>query len=131
MFKQIFRYILVFVGVLLLSACAKLQPIVNYQNQAVPKTVSIARMQQGILMSGKEIGWHMKTIKPGLIHGWIDVRGHYAAININYSSTKYSINYDTSRNLMASDGQIHRNYNKWVTLLNKKIQSHLVAKTGH
>ncbi|TOO24649.1 hypothetical protein CGH40_22300, partial [Vibrio parahaemolyticus] len=39
-----------------------------------------------------------------------------------YNNKYYSIIYLNSVNLKASDGKIHRNYNRWVNNLNVDIQ---------
>ena len=41
---------------------------------------------------------------------------------IPYNNNYYSIIYLNSVNLKASDGKIHRNYNRWVNNLNVDIQ---------
>ena len=51
---------------------------------------------------------------------------HYAKAEIKYSTTNYSITYMDSRGLQHRGGQIHRNYNKWVKLLNKAIREKLM-----
>ncbi len=126
--KHISRCFVILASVLLLAACARVHPIVNLPNQYVPAGTSTSKVKKSIMLAGKDKGWHMKQTKPGLIHGWIDVRGHYAAVNITYSRKSYSIMHSSSHRLMAQNGHIHRNYNKWVTLLNRKIQSYLRAK---
>ncbi|MBF5602231.1 hypothetical protein HQI21_26760, partial [Escherichia coli] len=42
-----------------------------------------------------------------------------------YTATYYNIKYDSSLNLQASDGKIHKNYNRWVRNLDKDIQVNL------
>ncbi|EAU0260602.1 hypothetical protein A6855_28670, partial [Salmonella enterica] len=54
-------------------------------------------------------------------------RDHIAEVRITYSATGYSIKYDSSLNLLASGGKIHKNYNRWVRNLDKDIQINLAS----
>jgi hypothetical protein len=69
----------------------------------------------------------MSDAGPGIIKGRLQARDHVAEISIPYSATRYSINYVSSLNLMASGGQIHKSYNRWVQNLNQNIQLNLSA----
>ena len=46
----------------------------------------------------------------------------WAEVRITYTATSYDIKYDSSLNLQASGGKIHKNYNRWVRNLDKDIQ---------
>ena len=50
---------------------------------------------------------------------------HYAEVIIPFFESKYSIIYETSKNLdyNMKKQKIHRNYNKWVILLSRAIQN--------
>jgi hypothetical protein len=48
-------------------------------------------------------------------------------VEIPYSAKSYSINYKSSENLDAADGQIHNNYNGWIKNLAKGIDAQLIA----
>jgi hypothetical protein len=48
-----------------------------------------------------------------------------AEVRIPYTATSYSINYESSLNLKASNGKIHKNYNRWVHNLDHDIQLNL------
>lgn len=50
-----------------------------------------------------------------------------AEVRITYTATSYDIKYDSSLNLQASGGKIHKNYNRWVRNLDKDIQLNLSA----
>ena len=64
--------------------------------------------------------------EPGLIEASINVRTHKATVSIPYSAKGYSIEYKDSVNLGHKGNNIHRNYNKWVTLLDRDIQQELL-----
>ena len=52
----------------------------------------------------------------------ITVRGQYhAEIDIPYSADHYRIQYRDSSGLDYKDGKIHKNYIRWVRLLDKGI----------
>jgi hypothetical protein len=128
MIKKIFRYALVLSTALFMVACARVQPITNFQNQPVPHNMTATQVQKSIANAGTIKGWNIYKVKPGLMRASIRVRQHQATASIPYSSKDYSIMYESSHNLMAQDGMIHRNYNKWVTLLNEKIQRQLATQ---
>ena len=123
MLKKSIYYVVLLGGLLSLAACAKVQPIVNLQHQPIKRTVTQNQVRSCIVSAGKARHWRMDEMKPGVIRGHIDVRGHLASIDIKYSKKDYSINYRSSENLLARGGSIHRNYNKWVKLLNRNIQA--------
>lgn len=128
MIKKIFYYLFLLSGILMLSSCAREQPVLNLQNQPASQQLTTEQVKKCIEMAGTGRGWQMHEVKPGLIDGVISRGGHYAEISIPYSNKGYSINYQTSQNLMAKDGSVHRNYNKWIKLLNKDIQSNLLIE---
>lgn len=67
----------------------------------------------------------VSEIKPGLIRAELYVRSHHAVVEIPYSDKFYSILYVESENLKYDDGEIHRNYNRWVNNLNVDIKRKL------
>jgi len=71
-------------------------------------------------------GWQPIQESKDRIRASIWVRSkHYAEVLIPFTEKKYSITYETSKNLDYSERnqKIHRNYNKWVILLSKAIQN--------
>jgi len=125
MFKKAFFSVGLLLSVLLLTACSTIKPVLNLTNQPVPANMTSSQVATHIMAGGKERGWYMTRVKPGLIRGSIEVRQHYASVDINYSSKGYSISYRSSRNLEYENGQIHRNYNRWVMNLSESIQASL------
>lgn len=110
----------------LLAGCVRTAPVTQ-----VKSTVSAGhteyQVRAAILKAGLNRKWVMSDAGPGLIKGRLQARDHTAEISIPYSATGYSINYVSSLNLMASDGQIHKSYNRWVQNLNQDIQLNLSA----
>ncbi len=123
MIKKLSYGLVLLSSVLLLVSCSTIHPIMNIQNQAVTQGLTTSQVKQCIETAAAEKQWHTHQAKPGVMDAWINVRSHYAAVVINYTNKAYSINYKSSRNLEAQNGMIHRNYNKWVTLLDRRIQS--------
>lgn len=112
-----------------LTGCARTAPVENVQRTINTSTqYSADQVKTAILEAGLARKWVMTPAGPGVINGRLAQREHSADIRINYTSTNYSINYVTSQNLMAGGGQIHRNYNRWITNLDQDIQLRLSAQ---
>ncbi|ANI80867.1 hypothetical protein [Kosakonia oryzae] len=109
-----------------LTGCARTTSIHNI-NTPVSAGHSQAQVRAAILKAGQQRQWIMTDAGPGVIKGRMQSRDHVAEIRINYSANSYSINYENSLNLKASDGKIHKNYNRWVNNLDKDIQLNLSA----
>ncbi|KAA9001946.1 hypothetical protein FJU30_06610 [Affinibrenneria salicis] len=110
-----------------LAGCARTAPVLNVSTP-ITAQYSSEQVKKAILQAGLEREWIMTPAAPGVINGHIDQRGHVADIRINYSSTSYSISYVNSQNLLAEQGKIHRNYNRWVNNLNREIQLKLASQ---
>lgn len=115
-------------GVLLLAACGRLQPIQNMKNQYVPHGLTQQQVGKAIRSGAANIGWGSKQVRPGLIEASIVVRGTYHAdVDISYTANSFNVTYKSSKNLNydKTTGAIHRNYNRWIANLVKHIQSSL------
>ena len=131
MIKKAFRSIFVISMLLALTACSTMSPVMNIENQVVPGSLTLQQVKDGIIIGGAQKKWQMTEVKPGVIHGSIILRQHSAKIVIPYSKDSYSINYSSSDNLSYRNGKIHRNYNKWIILLNETIQKQLRLMSMH
>jgi hypothetical protein len=89
------------------------------------KAVSMDDVQKAIIRAGASLGWQMKPVEPGLIVGTLTLRTHMAMVNVKYDAKTYSITYKDSSNLDYTGDSIHKNYNGWVTNLDRGIQSQL------
>ncbi|ELY2740822.1 hypothetical protein ACOJD8_000759 [Cronobacter turicensis] len=107
-----------------LAGCARTAPVDNIQSTVSGKHTA-QQVRTAILKAGKQREWMMTDAGPGVITGRLKNRDHSAEIRIPYSANGYSINYVGSMNLKASDGKIHKNYNRWVNNLDKDIQLNL------
>lgn len=111
-------------GSTLLVGCAT-KPIANFNNQPVPTGLNTTQVQNAIVTAGESRKWVMTDDGYNTITGNLDYKGYTVAIRIPYTSSSYSINYQSSTNLNYNNGKIHRAYNKWVTQLNRSIQKEL------
>ncbi|MDH1008639.1 hypothetical protein N5J43_17985 [Pseudomonas nicosulfuronedens] len=85
-----------------------------------------AQVQEAIHKALAQQQWTLQQDNGSVIYAEITVRErHHAEISIPYSSQQYSIKLRSSRGLDEENGQIHRNYNNWVVLLNERIQQNL------
>lgn len=109
-----------------LAGCARTAPVEQIQT-TVSAGHSADQVKQAILRAGVQRQWIMTEPAPGVIKARQQVRDHIAEVRIPYSANGYAIHYDSSFNLMASGGKIHKNYNRWVHNLDKDIQANLAA----
>ena len=74
--------------------------------------------------------WMVKKSDRGEIHATLKVRSHTAKIIIHYSRSKVRFEYVSSVNLdyrvKKGTPMIHRNYNNWVTYLERDIMNTLI-----
>lgn len=76
-------------------------------------------------MGCKKRRWTPVLERKNKITATISVRSkHFAEIEIPFTADKYSIIYRSSKNLDYSEKNqlIHRNYNKWIHMLQSSIQ---------
>ncbi|MEZ8825445.1 hypothetical protein AB4259_15075 [Vibrio amylolyticus] len=110
---------------LLLVGCGRVQPVMNVEDQPVAYNLTSKQVKSAIVDSAMNRGWVVEDIDSDSLSASIMVRSHSAKINVQYSEKYYSITYVSSSNLKASDGKIHRNYNRWINNLNVDIQKKL------
>ncbi|OLF56359.1 hypothetical protein [Pseudomonas chlororaphis] len=92
--------------------------------RVVPATIHAdhEEMKQAILKNLVARKWTVQRISPELIQAEITVREQYhVEIDIQYAPTHYKILYRDSRGMDYKDGKIHKNYIRWVRLLDKGI----------
>ena len=123
--------ILLFTVLLLLFSygCAS-NPVYNVESEPVPTystggQPTFDEVEKSILSGCRRKGWSPRIVEKGLIEASIHVRTHKAVVNISFTDNDYSIHYKSSENLDYHDGNIHRNYNKWIILLSQSIQQEL------
>ena len=109
-----------------LAGCARTAPI-DQVRSTVSAGHSAEQVKTAILKAGHQRDWIMSEARPGVIKGRLQARDHSVEISVPYSATGYAINYESSLNLRAKDGKIHKNYNRWVHNLDHDIQLNLSA----
>lgn len=121
------KRILTIISCLLFVAACKTAPVYNVSSEPVNSVsaqpaLSVEQVENVIIGAAIKRGWKPRVVNSGLIEARLDLRQHMAVINISYSPTSYSIQYVDSQNLHYSNGEIHRNYNNWITNLSRDIQ---------
>ena len=115
-----------------LAACQNVVvPIQNVQKAPVAssanKPLTTDQVRGAIVRAGSTLGWIMKDEGPGKLTGTLLLRTHTAVVDIPYSASDYSILYKSSIDLKEANGQIHKNYNGWITNLTRGINAQLAA----
>ena len=110
---------------LMLAPATMAAPIENITDASVGHELSIEQVKKAVLLAGTGRGWLMKETADGQIEAVLNIRKHQAIARIDYSVQSYSITYVDSTNLKAKNGQIHKNYNKWINNLNSDIKKYL------
>jgi hypothetical protein len=119
---SLLRASLIVLTLLSVAACTS-KPLVT-PDRTLPATLHAdhEQMKQAILTTLVKRKWSVQRVGPDLVQAEITVRGQYhAEIDIPYTADHYQIKYRDSRELSYKDGKIHKNYNRWVRLLDKGI----------
>jgi hypothetical protein len=124
------RYVTVMVlvaAVLILAGCQRIVPVHNVPvtQVYVPAEGDGSVIREAIVAGGRAKGWRMSHESPGHIVGYLALRDHTASVDIFYDAESYSVQYKDSTNLKYDGARIHRNYNKWIILLDQQIQAKL------
>lgn len=108
---------------LLTTAGCTSKPVLNTQHDLPANTqASEEKIKQVIVAALQKREWTVQRVSPHLVQAEITVRNQfYAAIDIRYTRTSYAITYRDSRDLGYKDGKIHRNYNRWISMLDRDI----------
>lgn len=124
--NRLARTLLLSLALLGVAACSS-KPVKDIQQTAPATSVhSATDMQKAIVGALNERGWLVQKIENNQVLAEITVRGrHHAEIAIPYDASQFQIQYRSSRGLGYKDGKIHRNYNKWVSLLRDDILQNL------
>ncbi len=106
-----------------LAGCKTTHPLYNADSQLAITNVSNAVMSKSIVSALHYKGWKVKSKTDNEVIATINVRSHYAKIQINFDGEKYTIKHIASSNLdyNAAKQGIHRNYNRWIKMLEAEI----------
>ncbi|MCP1466847.1 MULTISPECIES: hypothetical protein [unclassified Pseudomonas] len=126
--SSLLRATLITLALLTTAGCTS-KPILNTQHDLPANAqVSEEKMKTVIVNALQKREWTVQRLSPQLVQAEITVRNqYYAAIDIRYTRNSYAITYRDSRELGYKDGKIHRNYNRWVSMLDRDIMAALRA----
>ncbi|MGY2401357.1 hypothetical protein [Pseudomonas sp. SDO5271_S396] len=126
--SSLLRATLITLALLTAAGCTN-KPILNTQHD-IPATgqVSEEKVRQVIVNALQKREWSVQRLSPQLVQAEITVRNQFhAEIDIRYTRNSYAITYRDSRDLGYKNGTIHRNYNRWVSMLDRDILAGLRA----
>jgi len=120
--SSLLRATLITLALLTTAGCTS-KPVLNTQHDLPANAqVSEEKIKQVIVAALQKREWSVQRLSPQLVQAEITVRNQfYAAIDIRYTRNSYAITYRDSRDLGYKDGKIHRNYNRWVSMLDRDI----------
>jgi hypothetical protein len=120
-FKFVLATLVLFFTVSCSAGAPVFVPVTAVQN------VDLQVIEDTILKTTRGSGWRAEVVKSGVIKATLVQRKHEVTINIEYSNTGYTIKYVESRNLEynQSKNTIHKNYNRWVNNLDRRIYQNL------
>ena len=124
--SSLLRATLIALALLTTAGCTN-KPVLNTQHDLpVTAQLSEAKIKQVIVAALQKREWTVQRLSPQLVQAEITVRNQFhAEIDIRYTRTSYAITYRDSRDLGYKDGKIHRNYNRWVSMLDRDIMAGL------
>jgi hypothetical protein len=107
---------------------ARVEPIYDAAIR-VPATAKMEDIAKAIKSALIEREWTIQRVENGVIEAKLFVRSHTADIRIPFDKEYVHIQYVASTNLLYDEKQgvkhIHRNYNKWIKLLERDITNRL------
>ena len=120
--SSLLRVTLITLALLITAGCTS-KPILNTQHELPANNqVSEEKVKTIIVNALQKRNWTVQRLSPQRVQAEITVRNqYYAAIDIRYTRNSYAITYRDSRDLGYKDGKIHRNYNRWVSMLDRDI----------
>ena len=127
----------------LLVGCERVQPIYNVQNRLVPATLGslgLDEIEKRIIDAAEATQWLATPVRPGVLRATNRWRQHEAVVKIEFNTKTYSIQYESSFNLLhrigfpetsyAGQKVIHRNYNRRVRQLELEIERRLYRRAS-
>ena len=124
--SSLLRATLITLALLTGAGCTS-KPVLNTQHDLPANAqVNEEKVKQAIVAALQKREWTVQRLSPQQVQAEITVRNQfYAAIDIRYTRNSYAITYRDSRDLGYKNGKIHRNYNRWVSMLDRDIMAGL------
>lgn len=119
---SLFRVVLIALALLTTAGCTSKKIITPTRTVTPEIQTSQEQMKQAILTTLVKRKWSVQRVNPSQIQAEITVREKFhVEVDINYSASGYNIAYRDSSGMDYKDGKIHKNYIRWVRLLDKGI----------
>lgn len=129
--SRIPRFAAWFVILLVAAGCARTQPIYNVSEAPVlassGQEVTDQQVKEAIISAAQSKGWIVEPLEGNRLLASLKIRSHKAVVDIDYSAEQYSVTYKSSVLLLHDGDVIHRNYNKWIKLLDERIRQNINA----
>jgi len=96
------------------------------------KEGSLEQVQRAVFAGLAAKGWVGTLAGPGKAHAYIQKPDWRCEIDVTFNTHSYSITYSNSDHLdyNAEKHEIHRNFNRWLLLLQQAIDTSLQAGVG-
>ena len=108
-----------------LSGCRSMRTELPQTMTVAVEAPSVDALHSAIFRAGVRLGWDMKDFAPGVVRAELRRKGKYLVVSeVRDDEKGYSIFYIDSENMefRNEDGQLNKNYNRWVRNLSKEIQ---------
>ena len=133
MVKKFVKFSPVFLMLVVIPSCTR-RPVMNLKNEPLPTLADGSlytkeQVRTAVIEGCRQRGWVAQPKEEGLIEASIIVRMNRAKVEIHYDETNISILYKDSYHLNYSNGNIHRNYNRWIASLYRAILRELHSHT--
>ena len=112
----------------LAAVACQTQPVYDVDRAIIPREPgwTLEDMTRAIQRAGARRGWDMRILEEGRIEGRLRKPGTLAMIDVEYTTSEFSIRYRHSENLHytgeGASGKIHGNYNRWIYNLERDIR---------
>lgn len=114
------------------SALARTQTVYNVIDKPIHTLsgdrLGLSMVEEILRNAATTKRWVVSRKGDGHLQAEIHVRKHFAAIDITFDETTYSIKYRDSKVLRYDGEEIHRNYNKWTKLIEKLADTSFEAR---
>jgi hypothetical protein len=121
---------LLLLPLLVLLMAGRQVPLVDPEPIAVPAGLTLPKVTKSIRAALVGRDWVISEEQPGHIVGTLNLRAHMAKIDITFDTSKVSLHYVDSKELMYAEKQgvklIHRNYLSWIQNLVTDINRNMV-----
>lgn len=114
------------------DAYSRTQPVYNVVDKAIHtgsgRALTLEEVGNVLAGAARYKRWSVAKVEEGYLKAEIHVRKHFAAIDIRYTPESYSITYRDSEVLRYDGTKIHRNYNKWIKLIEQEADLSFASK---